>query len=258
MLLAAAAAIAAPLTPAGPWYVDEEESLCTLGRRYPAGETTVTLVFKPLLDLPSMEVFVVTPDKSDRQYTGTFAAQIGTDGPHFTGSYFSVRATKSTDRYTRLSIERAVLDQLRDGDQLHIKAAPVDQTFTIRFPDKARLALQGCVDALKKSWGVDTAFQNDTATPLTGNPGRYFNAQSYPPEALRNGVYGRVVALLNIDQAGAVTHCRIVSSAGQSLNDGTCKAAMQIRFKPPRDHDGNAMPSTYVLPVRWLLPGMTN
>jgi protein TonB len=92
-------------------------------------------------------------------------------------------------------------------------------------------------------------------TPLDGNPGRYFTAQSYPSEALAAHVYGRVIALLNINAAGTVEQCRIVSSAGTALNNGTCKVAMRIRFKPPRDKEGVALPSTYVLPVRWTMPG---
>ena len=91
--------------------------------------------------------------------------------------------------------------------------------------------------------------------PLKGKPVRYFGPDTYPAEALRQRVYGRVIALLNIDTSGAVEHCRIVSSAGQLLNEGTCKAPQRIRFKPALDKDGRPLPSTYVLPVRWVLPG---
>ena len=117
------------------------------------------------------------------------------------------------------------------------------------------MALTSCVDGLKKAWGIDPADKDRAATPLEGNPARYFGTSDYPPEAYRSGIYGRVIALLTIDAAGAVSNCRILSSAGPALNAGTCKAAMRIKFKPPRDMDGKALPSTYILPVRWVLPG---
>lgn len=68
-------------------------------------------------------------------------------------------------------------------------------------------------------------------------------------------MYGRVVALLNITAQGAVEKCRIVQSAGEALNAGTCRSAMKIRVTPPRDAAGAPLASTYLLPVRWIFGG---
>ena len=244
-----------PLMPNGPWYVRGEENMCLLERRYTLGDRTVSLVFQPLLDLPTMEVFVIDPKSSGRQYQGDFAATVAPAGTPFAGRYFSVSSDKGKARVTRLSVERQLLEGLKDGDRLHVRAKPLDQTFTMVRPEKARVALQSCIDGLKKEWGIDPEIAGRGVTPLEGNPARYFGPSTYPPEALRSGIYGRVIAFLNIDASGGVGKCRILSSAGQALNEGTCKAAARIRFKPARDKDGNGLPSTYLLPVRWVLPG---
>jgi TonB family protein len=255
LLLAATQAPAVPLTPGGPWVVQMEDDLCRLARSYPDARGDASVVFQPLLDLDTAELFVITDDRSARQYSGRHTTVLEPDGRSFTGRYYSVHDPKTKRRLTRLTIDRALLDQLKDGDALHVQARPVDLAFRITRPDKARTTLAGCIDGLKKSWGIDPAVTARAVTPLDGNPARYFGSSSYPQEALSRGIYGRVVALLNVAPSGTVEHCRIVSSAGTALNEGTCKVAMRIRFKPARDKNNQPLPSTYVLPVRWSMPG---
>lgn len=255
LLAAAAVAPSPPMTPVGPWQVRAEENLCLLQRDYTAGPEKVSLLFQPLLDLDTMELFVITADRSDKQYVGSFTVATGPSAEPYEGKYFSIYAPARKVRVTRLSIDRAALDRIKDGDVLTIKAKPVNRSFTVVRPEKARIALRDCVDDLKRSWGIDPEMKDRTATPLEGDPARFFSYSDYPAEAVNKGIYGRVVALLNVDQGGAVTHCRIVSSAGSELNAGTCKQAVRIRFKPARDIDGKPLPSTYILPVRWVLPG---
>jgi TonB family protein len=247
-----------PLAPIGPWIVRAEENLCLLERRYTSEGRPISLVFQPLLDLQDMEVFVVTAGESGSQQQGSFSAGIAPAEKAFTGRYLSVVSTKAKARITRLTADRHMLDDLKDGDALRIQAKPVDQTFAITRPEKARVALQSCVDVLKKEWGIDPEASARIVTPLSGNPARFFGDDSFPPEAIAQGVYGRVIALLNIDSSGAVERCRVVSSAGKLLNEGTCKAAKRIRFKPALDKDGKPLPSTFVLPVRWVLPGASD
>ena len=253
-LLLAAATPTVPIPPAGPWVIRAEEDLCRLARLYPVADQKVTLVFQPLLDLDSMELFTLSPDRSDRQYSGKFSISNERGAQTYSGGYFSVPMGKTRTRLTRLTVERAALGQLKDGDTLRLKAAPVDLAFKIVRPEQARVVLQNCIDDLKKSWGVDPAMASRVATPVR-NPASYLTSDDYPSEAVAQGIYGRVIAFLNINAEGAVEHCRIVSSAGAVLNDGTCKVAMRIKFKPPRDDGGRPLPSTYVLPIRWVIPG---
>lgn len=245
---------AAAILPTGPWYVRAEDDMCLLERRYVVGARTISLVFQPMLDLPTMEIFIIDPGRGGSQYQGRYSVTVGSDEP-LTGRYFSVVSTKTKSRLTRLSIERRMFDGLKDGDTLHIEARPVDLDLAVVRPEKARSALQGCTDSLKKDWGLDPAVGAQAVTPLEGNPARYFGSDAYPEAALRQGIYGRVIALLSIDPAGTVSNCRIVSSAGAELNEGTCTAARRIRFKPPVDKDGKPLPSSYLLPVRWVMPG---
>lgn len=88
------------------------------------------------------------------------------------------------------------------------------------------------------------------------NPGQYFGAAEYPPRALRRGEQGRVIARLAIDATGHVAGCAVASSSGSAeLDAAVCRiAGERVRFAPARDDKGRAIASTYMLPVRWVLP----
>lgn len=256
LLLAAATAVAPPpAAPTGPWVVAFQENMCLLQRTYPTAKGATVLIFQPLLDLPTMEMFVSTTDGSDRQYTGNFTVRIEPGARSYTGRYFSAHVPKSTKRFTRLTIDRVALDGLRDGDTMFIDAKPIRGSFAIVRPEKARPPLDRCINDLKVSWGIDPDRDARAVTRLEGDPARYFGPDSYPAEAYGQGIYGKVIALLNITPEGTVGNCRIVSSAGKALNEGTCTAARRVRFTPPRDAQGKPMATTYLLPVRWVLPG---
>lgn len=252
-VLLAAATPAPVLMPTGPWAVRAEASMCLLERSYLANGQRVSLVFQPMLDLPQMEVFVIGEDRrSQQQVIGTYTARVEPGARSFSDRYSSAYAPAAHRRVTRLQVRRELLDGLAEGDTLSIDAAPVSARFAIPGPDKARIALQGCIDELKREWGIGPA----PAVPplLKGDPSRFFSADSYPTEAVRAGVIGRVLVLLTITPAGTVGSCRVLSSAAPSLNAGTCRAAARLPFSPARDASGQPVAATYALPVRWLLP----
>jgi TonB family protein len=91
---------------------------------------------------------------------------------------------------------------------------------------------------------------------LRGDPGEAFGPDAYPADAIRHGEQGRTVARLSVGSDGDVTLCAIKQSSGsQSLDKATCRIAIrQLHFKPARDGDGKAIPASFTLPVRWVLP----
>ncbi|MBN8807778.1 MAG: energy transducer TonB [Sphingomonas sp.] len=94
------------------------------------------------------------------------------------------------------------------------------------------------------------------AAGLRGNPANFFGPDNYPPEAIRAGAQGRVVARLSIGTDGRVTDCSITSSSGNSaLDSAVCRISKsRVRFTPAQDEAGNPIASSYTLPVRWVLP----
>jgi TonB family protein len=99
---------------------------------------------------------------------------------------------------------------------------------------------------------------SDKASPphVIGNAGSYFGPDAYPPEALRAGEQGRVIASVAVDVGGTPTGCTTATSSGSaSLDTATCAIAMaKIHFTPALDSRGRPTTGSYNLAVRWVLP----
>lgn len=94
------------------------------------------------------------------------------------------------------------------------------------------------------------------AAGLRGNPASFFGPDAYPVEAIRKREQGRVVTRLTVSPDGRVTDCDIRETSGSTALDvRTCVIAVgKIVFTAARDEAGRPIASTYILPVRWVLP----
>lgn len=103
-------------------------------------------------------------------------------------------------------------------------------------------------------WSKEVPQQATEAVPI--DIGSWIGPDNYPPEAIRAGEQGRVVAIVSIDAAGHPTACRIdVSIGSPALERGTCATVLANgRFEPARDARGRAIASEMTLPIRWVLP----
>lgn len=103
-----------------------------------------------------------------------------------------------------------------------------------------------------------SALAKDKSAParLVGNAGSFFGAGAYPPEAIRAGEEGRVVATVAVDASGAPSGCTTArSSNSASLDAATCAIAMaNLHFTPALDSGGRPTTGSYTLAVRWVLP----
>lgn len=89
-----------------------------------------------------------------------------------------------------------------------------------------------------------------------GNPAKWFGADAYPAEAIRNEEEGRTVSRILIGRDGRVRSCGIVTSSGYPrLDAATCDILVRRgAFEPARDAAGRAIEATRQMPVRWVLP----
>jgi TonB family protein len=257
--LAALATIAADrppppvLLPLGAWVVEAETDTCLVQRSYGTREARITVGFQPVFGLDSMDLVVLTPLGSGEQQLGKARLRVGDAAAPIEGNYSSVRVNGKPLRYTRISVDRALLDTLGSAETLSIQAKPVNVRVRLASVDRAMAAFRTCQDGLLRSWGVDPATVTPERQPRPRNLLRYFSPESYPAEAARERIVGRVIAVVQVDATGKVTACRITASAGPALNAGTCRQAMKVPFEPATGVDGRPAPSIYVLPVRWLM-----
>jgi TonB family protein len=80
--------------------------------------------------------------------------------------------------------------------------------------------------------------------PLDANPSRTL---PYTAEAQRDQVSGDVHLVLTVDSLGRVGRATVRHGLGHGLDEIATRLALQIRFRPARDREGNATAGT----VRW-------
>ncbi|WP_435418684.1 energy transducer TonB [Parerythrobacter aurantius] len=95
-----------------------------------------------------------------------------------------------------------------------------------------------------------------TAPFPKGNPGRWITMADYPSRALRNEEQGKVTVRLTVSRYGFPTGCEVVGPSGSTLLDeATCKHMMlRAQFSPARDSAFQAVESTFIQPVTWMIP----
>jgi protein TonB len=79
----------------------------------------------------------------------------------------------------------------------------------------------------------------------------------YPEEALIRGEQGPVTVELTVNPRGRVSACKVVVSAGWSLDRATCLVmTKRARFKPATNSEGNAVSANYTQTIVWKIPGV--
>jgi TonB family protein len=110
-------------------------------------------------------------------------------------------------------------------------------------------ALDKCIDALTKSWGIDVARHatlSRRAQP-TGNPATWLVSSDYPVGARFMGEQGIVNFRLSVDETGKPSACHIQqSSRPPEFDKAVCSAMMRrAHFIPALDEDGKPLASYF-------------
>ncbi|HUQ07973.1 MAG TPA: energy transducer TonB [Kofleriaceae bacterium] len=96
-------------------------------------------------------------------------------------------------------------------------------------------------------------------TPAEAKEGfDYFDARkSYPAEAKRLGVEGKLRVRLLVDAGGKVTQAKLLGSLGHGLDELALARARAIEFVPAKDSDDKAVASVVVWTFTFTLPSDT-
>lgn len=119
-------------------------------------------------------------------------------------------------------------------------------------------AMRDCTDSLVVSWGYDpksNARLNKRPTPI-GNPASWMTTRDYPPAALRAAQSGIVQFRLDVDAAGKIAGCSVLSHfKPDAFSDITCGLlAKRAHFKPAIDEAGQPIKSYYINQIRFVVP----
>lgn len=118
--------------------------------------------------------------------------------------------------------------------------------------------MRTCMKGLVKHWGFDPEEQarlKSKPEPLS-RPETWVVSDDYPYKELSQGRSGIVQFRLDVDAAGKVERCNILSSTKSDyFQSATCTGlTKRARFRPAINADGKPVKSFYVNAVRWLSP----
>ncbi len=114
------------------------------------------------------------------------------------------------------------------------------------------LALLAAATAPAAAWAQGDEVPR--AKPI-GNPGAWIPAGAYPELAKRSAEQGRVSFMLDVDETGHVSDCKITKTSESPLLDETTCALMTAngRFEIARDKKNKPIPSRWGSSVTWKL-----
>ena len=83
----------------------------------------------------------------------------------------------------------------------------------------------------------------------------YWSAgKDYPPEARQQGIEGKILVRLVVDETGKVRSTVLVSKLGHGLDELALSRAKELQFEPAIDTDGNPVSSVVVWTFDMTLP----
>jgi TonB family protein len=255
LLLLAAMADPVALAPSSKWQVEYAESMCILSRNFGTGADMVTLGLRPLPMSQHSEIVLVTRDKAPNRLNGHAEIALLPAAHPAVGSFSRFPMSTGQGRIATMSFEDDALAGIEQASAIDIRLDKATRRLATPGIAGAMKALSACQDNLLVHWGIDPGERQREVTHPSGNPARFFSPGDYPMSATSIGARGRVVAIGTVAIDGHVEACIVVETSGnKSLDEATCRIMRdKVRFTPARDKDGKAVPSHYVLPVRWVL-----
>lgn len=88
--------------------------------------------------------------------------------------------------------------------------------------------------------------------PITGSRIKWPDQRDYPPAAYVAKEEGTTAFQMDVDAQGAPSNCIVTQSSGsESLDNATCRRAMETRFEPQLDKENNPVDGVYRSEMRW-------
>lgn len=229
--------------------------MCLLGRLY-GKQPEIKLILKPSMIGDKLEIIVTTARTriGDRRSGKVVLAIAGTAVADEV--YFNAYSTAKT-RLVRIGLADETLTLAALRDTLSIDA---EREFRYQFAltgiERARPALNACLDQLRTLYNVTKADLAPIATGPEGSLRDLFSTSDYPREALSKSQSGTVGVLLWVEPNGIVSKCEIIEPvASLILEQTTCDIfKRRARLTPAKDASGSPILSPVTARIRWLLP----
>jgi TonB family protein len=251
--IAAAAFFAQASLPPGIWRHDAQEAACLA--TLPSG---VEISKVPNSDVVSLTV--IGPSAALVSAAASGPLEILLDSPtlRIRDAAFGFYQERGQTRLSVFGLPADVLQRIASSGALRLSrgGGPVLAEFELGAVADAVAGLSRCEEMRLREWGFDL----DALRSLRQRPapvsGPWLTFADYPASSVIAREEGSVVARLDIDARGRVTHCAVVVGSGHaSLDRTTCLLyRKRARFRPAVGPDGAPTPSQTIFRAVWRIP----
>jgi TonB family protein len=238
--------------PQGGWAVQQTGAVCVASRTFLVDGAAIGVGLEPLPLGTSTGVIVVENDASKGVEIGSVTITRGAGSTPHSANYSSWPAANN-QRIVRFSIPDDNLGSLDAASIVTINWG--GKALDISLDGFPLEAVEQCDARTLGQIGIDVPSERriPTRPRLLSKSGAA--SGDYPVTAIRRGEQGVVDMILQIDQGGRVTDCRIANSSGyDELDAASCKSARHARYAPARDAQGNPVAAHLSTQSVWSLP----
>ncbi len=104
---------------------------------------------------------------------------------------------------------------------------------------------------------VTTAFASDPTVAVVSakatNMTEVISAIKYPQVSNENGIEGKVIVVLQINEEGDVTDNKFVTYPSVQMKEAVASALTDLKFTPARNSDGKTIPTSVRIPINFEL-----
>ena len=237
----------APAPAPGTWTVNGSEQYCSVGRTT-QDAVPITFSVRTVPGSRFVELLLHNPQWRRAPFREGEPARIVAN-PSGTVFEAAAQGRRLRNGDALLAFNRLPLNFLRGfAGSTEIQVDKDGQTllrFSYRQAERVLPALQACIAAALRDWGVDHALlESLRSRPVEVEP--WLTSDDYPVESLRDDETGQVVVRLAVSESGRVTACNVVASSGhERLDQATCRAALgRARYSPAIGADGRPVAVT--------------
>jgi hypothetical protein len=251
LALANSPVYAETLQPTSKWLVDYAPTMCTASRTY--GSENDPIYFG-IIPSPSGDVvrFLISR-KGKVGDAHHFSLHLRFSGQQIRTTGLRFDAPNTENQIVWITVNRNKLSDLEKASEFDIEGVNIDDHFAVPDIQAVLKELDKCGRDLRDFWNVNSGVIASTATPV--KPLRkYFSDMDYPDQALEEGLGGRTVMVMLIDEKGALKDCMIEVASGIATIDamGCLVLRARAKFNPALDKQGKPVRSILMTSIQWV------
>lgn len=254
LLVQSSMSSAAPLEPAGKWWLDYDEAQCIASRDYGSQGDPLGIGFKPSPKGGIMRILVIR--NGPYIVADKYPVSIQFDDQQAMRMHaLQYAESQKKLRVMSINVPRSVIDANKQARSLTISTAGFKKTFALSDVPPLLAELDKCLVDLRDMWNIDKDERLSSSAVPKEALGNIFRSTDYPRSAVEGHDQGTVETVILVDEAGKIRDCSVeTSSEIPTLDTMSCYVFQQrAEFSPAIGKAGLPVKSGFSQRITWRI-----